>query len=191
MFDRIITIITVVITGILGVLGSALAGGALISALGGATKADLAQIKISVPPGSPVDLPAGAVVAFDLPDGCPAGWDEFGDVAGRTIVGAGSGMTDRNNQLLSGRKYREHGGEEAHTLTIKEMPAHNHDTRVNQLRSERPNSAITGGFKEALVGVEWRQLPTAKSSFEGHSEPHNNMLPYIALHFCKYEGSRA
>ena len=65
-------------------------------------------------------LPAGAVVAFDLKDGCPPGWNPVEDAAGRTIVGTGTGAG------LSVRNYRDRGGEERHLLEVAEMPRHSH-----------------------------------------------------------------
>jgi hypothetical protein len=38
-------------------------------------------------------LPVRAVVAFDLPDGCPKGWARFERGASRTIIGARARLT--------------------------------------------------------------------------------------------------
>ena len=116
MSDRIITIVitvvTIVITGILGVIGSSLAGGALITALGGATKKDLEDLEAKLPsaaPGTVPGLEAGAVVAFDLANGCPEGWLPMSDLDGRVIVSAGANRAAKYG-------YRDIGGEEEHTL---------------------------------------------------------------------------
>ena len=127
--------------------------------------------------GSTAALPSSAVVAFDLPNGCPDGWTEFADAAGRTIIGQGSGMDDGNGKPLTGRKYRGHGGEEKVKLTVAEMPTHGH-------------SGVTavGSYNAAHLATQDSQnLPQARGSIgaSGSSKPHNNMPPYIALYFCK------
>ena len=138
MTERLVTVVlTLVVAGVLGVLGTALARGALIGALGGVQEteptfdqrvrslSDRVQALRAKIEGA-TTVPTGAVMVFDLSSGCPDGWTEFADAAGRTIVGQGSGMVDENRQPLTGRKYREHGGEERHTLTEEEMPKHGH-----------------------------------------------------------------
>src|ERR1051325_819709 len=76
----------IVITGI-GPIWHWSSGGEMIHALGGVTQADLEIIarRISV-----ADVPAGAVIAFHRPNGCPEGWELEDDVVGSAIVGIGA-----------------------------------------------------------------------------------------------------
>ena len=60
-------------------------------------------------------IPSGGVVAFDRPGGCPAGWSNFAEGAGRTIVGSEGSYP-----------YRSMGGAEMVMLTVREMPSHSH-----------------------------------------------------------------
>jgi len=43
-------------------------------------------------PSSKPAVPLGAVVAFDLPDGCPNGWSRLDSAIGRAVVGVGVGQ---------------------------------------------------------------------------------------------------
>ena len=175
MSDRIITIVvTIVITGILGVIGSSLAGGALITALGGATKKDLEDLEAKLPsaaPGTVPGLEAGAVVAFDLANGCPEGWLPMSDLDGRVIVSAGANRAAKYG-------YRDIGGEEEHTLTVEEMPRH--IASVSGVL-QAPDQQGTGN------GSAGRHLRDVTSTPAGGNAAHNNMPPYIALYFCKKE----
>ena len=172
MTDRIVTVvITLVVAGVLGVVGSALAGGALIGVLGGVTKTEFDnRIKgLETEPGKPRRIPSGAVIAFDLADGCPSGWSPIPDLDRRVIVGA---VTTRNAEF----GYRAIGGEKEHTLTIEEMPRHTHAYIETILPEEGTGQ---GGLLGNIVREERNSKPAGKS------QPHNNMPPFIALYFCK------
>ena len=123
------------------------------------------------PPGSAggsSGLPKGAVVAFDM-QGCPRGWAEYFEAAGRMIIGVGRGSG------LTGRSLRSKGGNETHELTLREMPRHRHGIPVN------------AGSGRGLALEPNLGLPGTPSGVEmmGNGKPHNNMPPYIALYFCK------
>jgi hypothetical protein len=139
------------------------------------------------------NIPSGAVLAFDLPDGCPVGWSVFKAATGRSIIGAGDsfevGMnTDESRRPLSPRKYRQHGGEERHVLTIDEMPAHDHRIQESGPSDfNRDNNfhyfAITAiGRDETRANPNY---PGRYSEVTGKGEPYNVMSPFVALHVCK------
>jgi hypothetical protein len=83
-------------------------------------------------------VPQGAVMAFDLPGGCPAAWSPFDRGISRTIVGASSVHTsddpneDKNGQRLSAHPYQSDGGEERHSLKLDEMPTHDQGFKISQ-----------------------------------------------------------
>ena len=62
------------------------------------------------------DVPAGAVVAFDDPSGCPEdNWSAFSDGEGKFIVGVGTGY-----------EYRSTGGQSEVALEENHVPPHDH-----------------------------------------------------------------
>lgn len=134
-------------------------------------------------------VPQDAVIAFDSANGCPNGWTEFSDAAGRTIIGQGSGMVDENGKSLSARKHRQHGGEEKVTLNVAQLP----EKRLRVLFEKPPyfiglNNSQDPGYTlrhgGAGSGQGYSEFLTEPL---GEGQPHNNMPPYVALYFCKKE----
>lgn len=136
------------------------------------------------PPG-PMGLVEGfanAVVAFDQ-NGCPDGWVQFTDAAGRAIIGAGNGTPSGGTPTpQTSRTYREHGGEEAVTLTEAHIPNHYHNVPfVPEVSNLSGNSyPVMSSLKHSATA----RSHVATGSY-GASGAHNNMPPYIALYFCK------
>lgn len=170
-------------------------------------------------PGSVPLLPIGVVIAYPH-EQAPAGWlscdgstvlqsqypklcallgTRFGtaaagffrlpDLRGRTIVGSGQGSG------LSLRIIGETGGEEFHTLTVAEIPAHAHPIKC----SSAPGNSGTpvGNYPAASIltagsgqPVDQTYSTTHNSTMNadavattGNGEPHFNMQPYCVLHF--------
>ena len=90
----------------------------------------------------------------------------------------------------------EQGGEQAHTLTISEIPLHVHDFSSNTCVASATANATVG----PPTGNYWANngkatystgngiangvmSPQAVSSVGG-SQPHTNMQPYLVLNFC-------
>jgi hypothetical protein len=115
-----------------------------------------------------VGMPAGAVVAFDLAN-CPGGWTTFAAVAGRNIIGVGSGPG------LTVRFLGDTGGEETHTLSVAEMPSHAHNIVFNK------HFAAGGGNGDFGPGTG-NNYGTDPA---GGGAAHNVMDPYLALLYCK------
>jgi microcystin-dependent protein len=98
------------------------------------------------------------------------------DLRGRVIVGVdgGTGRVTSNNTLGA------IGGEEMHTLTINEMP--NHDHKINLASGSNgiysAMNAIGGKFCDKTV------------DFSGGDQPHNNMQPYQVLNYIINHGGR-
>ncbi|MCA8927794.1 MAG: hypothetical protein KDC18_06965 [Alphaproteobacteria bacterium] len=142
-------------------------------------------------------IPSGAVLAFDRSSGCPTGWTEFKEAAGKVVIGVGSGILDipqGDDQRLTKRIYREQGGAEQHTLTPDEMPGHTHpalfgmsdDLGNDEMYIKSNNGTDNPRFR---TGSNTNNRFTIKSittiKTAGGSLPHNNMPPYISLYFCK------
>lgn len=64
-----------------------------------------------------------------------------------------------------------YGGEKEHTLTIEEMPIHDHGIDVNESDSGNNNRKIQGGNLENPV--------EKKTKESGGGQAHNNMPPYF------------
>jgi microcystin-dependent protein len=92
----------------------------------------------------------------------------------------------------------ERGGEENHTLTKSEMPAHNHSLNPNVAAGTLVFPAKTTAPVQANVWGTTTQNPYAGQgtgvpngamnplniSNTGGSQAHNNMQPYLTLTFC-------
>ncbi len=87
------------------------------------------------------------------------------------------------NTLTLGQR----GGEEAHTLNITELPAHNH---VPAGSSNAANAAApTGNVWATLTSAGYAaasntSLNPASITNTGGSQAHNNQSPFLVLNFC-------
>lgn len=94
-------------------------------------------------------------------------WERIQDVF---LLAAGS-------QYIAGST----GGEAEHTLTVKEMPSHNHSATFNTIDSP--------SFSRYYALVETRSVLYQKyqnaTSNTGGNQPHNNMPPYLAVYMWK------
>lgn len=185
----IVAIISSAIIGATLGIWEAISEGGLIRILGGATTAELADVRAEL-------STRGVVVAFDRDDldqdTCPKGWKPFEQARGRVIVGAGDPSKapaefglDENGNHLTDRSLRQHGGTETHQLSINEMPTHEHPVRDMEW-----GYSINGNDHPARIDVDdgppWGgHTGRLNTEPRGENQPHNNMPPYIALYFCK------
>lgn len=88
-----------------------------------------------------------------------------------------------------GQEHREgqKSGEETHTLSVAEMPQHDHVARAN---SAAGNTPIPVGASLARANNLYRE-PTNLTALRagtvtnvGGGQAHDNMQPYLAINFC-------
>lgn len=122
------------------------------------------------------NVATGAVVAFDLPDGCPDGWSDFGDGAGRVVIGTGSGYP-----------YRSSAGEAEVTLGIEHLPKHRHTVDEFEWGFDVDGDGDVGRIEVDNGQPRGRDTGNFTTSSVGDGEAHENLPPYIVLHFCRKE----
>jgi microcystin-dependent protein len=126
------------------------------------------------------------------------GQQNFGlpDLRGRVPVGQGQGFG------LSSYDLGQKGGTEAHTLVTTEMAVHNHNLMVNSTTAASnntnvPSTSVVLGQTTGVPGVgslfplllyaapaAGGPLDTHSISATGGSQPHTNLMPFLALNFC-------
>ena len=187
----------------LAALGNFITDGNLVSALGGITMNDIKndtdireQIEGLVgdrgpqgPAGprgeqgiSGITALQGAVVAFDLNGNCPNGWVPFLEAEGRLIVGAGRHKTqDEHGNALPKLLFGDVGGERRHTLSLEEMPKHEHKLLWYKY------SSLSGGViaGELKTGAATLLDFSSRIHSDGEDAPHENMPPYKVLIYCE------
>lgn len=100
------------------------------------------------------------------------------DLRGRTPIHVGSGHT-----------LGERGGEQAHTLSIAEIPTHTHS--VNATSSNATAAAPLNSLGYARSGTlmygpaaSLVAMSAQAVSNVGGSQPHLNMQPFLTISFC-------
>jgi microcystin-dependent protein len=83
----------------------------------------------------------------------------------------------------------ERGGEQAHTLTIAELPVHQHALNASTSTADSP--VPTGNVLAATDGSQFYGPPASLTALQpgtvsntGGSQPHLNMQPFLTLNFC-------
>lgn len=119
-------------------------------------------------------VPEGTVAAFDLKNGCPNGWKEYGPAYGRFILGANP---DQRNDLAK-REHGDIGGEEEVVLKEPQMPKHHHVVRNGGEQTAIKNVTLGGTY-----GVRTKN-DEENTKTAGEGLPHENMPPFIVLQYC-------
>lgn len=142
----------------------------------------------------------GAVVAFDLIDGCPEGWVEFPRAQSRSIIGAhfANESVDPDLKKFS---HDSTGGQETIQLTLEQLASHNHaymDTYysedVKQLKERMEDfeeyvkiikvPGKVGPQTKTDSDNEGWQLPS-ETEHAGKGEAIPVRSPFIALYYCR------
>jgi microcystin-dependent protein len=119
------------------------------------------------------------------------------DLRGRVALGSGQGLGLSNYDL--GQK----AGEEAHTLIMNEMAAHNHLLNVNTTTAATANTDVpstsvvlgqTAGKQSGVAnpfalnlyasGAPGGTLDPHSIGVGGGNQPHANLMPYLTMNFC-------
>jgi len=98
------------------------------------------------------------------------------DCRGRTPIHVGSGHT-----------LGERGGEQAHTLSIAELPTHTHvlqGVNVNAATNSPTNNALANTTDLYHAPTSLTPLNSGSVTNVGGSQAHLNMQPFLTLTFC-------
>lgn len=172
----------------------------------------LQALETKLVPG--LEVPSGLVVASTLAcNELGDDWSEFAVGAGKFIVGVGQRTSFKAKECdscpeseeetpLTERRYGAVGGEETHTLTIEEMPRHRHPISTSW---NRPVENALAGHDKSKYGIDStysdsnegaskqgggfgpfrKAIGPTGGGVDGSPQSHNNMSPFIALHWCK------
>jgi microcystin-dependent protein len=87
----------------------------------------------------------------------------------------------------SGHTLGQKGGEQAHTLSMGEMPMHTHLFQANSTAGNTPNPTnnVLGSANNLYTGpANLTTLEPTTVSNVGGSQAHLNMQPFLTLNFC-------
>lgn len=97
-------------------------------------------------------------------------WEEFGK--GKVLVGRDTSDSDFSTILKT-------GGEKQHTLSVNEMPSHNH-IQQSALRNDGSTSYVVE--PEQYKAGWWNKYEAGHTKDTGGSQAHNNLQPYIVVY---------
>jgi microcystin-dependent protein len=96
------------------------------------------------------------------------------DLRGRVPMHVGGGFTQG-----------QAGGQEAHTVTVAEMPAHNHLVSASTVAGNAADPTILAPFSNGYGAfASPTTLHPATVANVGGSQPHENRQPYLVLNWC-------
>ncbi|MBZ5620037.1 MAG: tail fiber protein [Acidobacteriia bacterium] len=85
-----------------------------------------------------------------------------------------------------GHTLGERGGEQAHTLSISELPTHNHNWSAtnNNTNQPGPTNNLLGSVQAYNLGTNLVSMTPGQLGNVGGSQAHLNMQPFLVLNFC-------
>lgn len=110
-------------------------------------------------------------------------WERFGQ--GRTLVGEGTGNDGSTSMSFTSSSA---GGEYKHKLTVEEMPSHRHAVYFQNTTS---NPQVNAPKWTVALPNSWKQYTSETKLFgpstglNGNDASHNNIQPYITVHFWR------
>jgi len=119
------------------------------------------------------------VIEYTYGSGCGGNTDYFKVpcLKGRVIVGHGHFDGGYGCEYWG---VGEHDGEPRHTLTVAEMPSHNHDAAGYRMlkydNSNTMNGSVNNGSDEPNL-YDYGSIPASN----GGNEAHNNMQPFVVM----------
>jgi microcystin-dependent protein len=108
------------------------------------------------------------------------------DLRGRAPIHAGQGPG------LTARTLGSSFGEESHTLSAAEMPAHTHTMSAGTLEGDSatpvgamPTKSGVGDARFGATGQPGAGVMAAGAvGVAGSSQPHSNLMPYLTMIYC-------
>lgn len=83
--------------------------------------------------------------------------------------------------------WAQKGGEATHTLTVSEIPQHTHQVSAdtNTATEPSPENRVWSTVAPPAYGTGViEQMAPEAIAVAGGSQPHSNLQPYLAMHFC-------
>ena len=111
-------------------------------------------------------------------------WEAYGE--GRTLIGVGTG-TDTNS-ISHSFTVNNTGGQYEHTLTVNEMPSHNHaygKIRSYGVNQNHESASYYISFNSSATTWPSTYYDPTDSGNTGGSQPHTNIQPYIVVYMYK------
>ncbi len=125
--------------------------------------------------GSKSVIPSGSIIFYYSPNGqIPDGWEVVGGMQGRFPVGYGG--SSGTFGAVGGT-----GGEERHTLTDMEIPAHTHKAGITPTYHLRFGNDNDKSTEFSTISRETRY----ETAYTGGGLSHENRPPYFALYILR------
>ena len=87
--------------------------------------------------------------------------------------------------VANGFNQGQRAGEEVHTLSVQEMPAHNHPVNASSTAGNAADPTMLAPFSDGYGDTaSLTSLQPATVGNVGGSQPHENRQPYLVLNWC-------